>query len=187
MLQDKIQNHELMLKSNSVTPEEVRQIKYFRYSLQDFNISEFDQFNNVINNIRETHYDPLKLIEHASSVFSISQEHETIQKRKIEELGYLADTEIKSTLRREAIRTYEKISKRGYSEQGIADLLAVVDDIVQEYKYSPNSGNGFIGQIRNDLSIFGSLSVANISLKYQNNELNQAILRYNQNATRSNF
>ncbi len=43
--------------------------------------------------------------------------------------------------------------------------------MVQEKKSRPNGGNSLIGQLRNDLAIYGSLLVANISLMYQNSEL----------------
>ena len=58
--------------------------------------------------------------------------------------------------------------------------------MVQEKKFGQNGGNSFIGQLRNDLTTYGSLSVAIISLMYQYNELNVRVvqlkktLEYNQ-------
>lgn len=85
--------------------------------------------------------------------------------------------EMGSSLRREANHTYEKLSKKGYSEQGIADFLEVLDDVVQEKKSGQNGGNSFIGQLRNDLNTYGSLLVAITSLMYQYNDLTLSILQ----------
>ena len=58
--------------------------------------------------------------------------------------------------------------------------------MVQEKKSGQNGGNSFIGQLRNDLTTYGSLSVATISLMYQYNELSFSVvqlkktLQYNQ-------
>jgi hypothetical protein len=101
-------------------------------NLSAYNVSESHKIINFINNIIEADYDPVKLIEFASNHFSISQDLETVKKQKIEELAYLADTEMESSLKRKAIHIYHKLSKEGYSEQSIADLLEVVDDMVQE-------------------------------------------------------
>lgn len=177
ILEDKIKNNELKLKSNYITTEELELIKYLNNNLSAYDVSELYKIINFINNIRATEYDPAKLIEFASNHFSISQALETVKKKKIEELAYLADTERESSLKRKADQTYQKLFKKGYSEQGIADFLEVVDDLVQEIKSTPNDGNGFIGQLRNDLTTYGSLSVANISLQYQNNELAFSILQ----------
>ena len=103
-------------------------IKYLKNNLSAYNVSESDKIINFINNVREADYDPVKLIEFASNHFSISQETETVKKQKIEELAYLADTETESSPKREAIQTYNKLSKKGYSEQIIADLLKIVED-----------------------------------------------------------
>jgi flavin-binding protein dodecin len=108
---------------------------------------------------------------------SISQEVESITRLKMEELTFLADTERESSLKREAIHTYEKISKKGYSEQGIANLLEVLHTMIQEKKGGQNGGNSLIAQLRNDLTTYGSLSVAIVSLMYQNSELAFSILR----------
>ena len=165
ILEDKIKSNELKLKSNYITTEELELIKYLKNNLSAYDVIELYKIINFINNIREAEYDPAKLIDFASNHFSISQALETVIKKKIEELAYLADTERESSLKRKADQTYQKLSKKGYSEQGIADLLEVVDDWVQENKSTPNDGNGLIGQLRNDLTTYGSLSVANISLK----------------------
>ena len=95
----------------------------------------------------------------------------------MEELTYLADTEMGSSLRREANHTYEKLSKKGYSEQGIADFMEVLDDMVQEKKSGQNGGNSLIGQLRYDLTTYGSLSVAINSLMYQYNDLTLRVVQ----------
>ena len=79
--------------------------------------------------------------ETETSYFSILQETETVKMQKIEELAFLADTETESSLKREAIQIYKKLSKKEYSDQIIVDLLKIVDDMVQEKKSSPNGGN----------------------------------------------
>ena len=177
MLEDKIKSNDLKLKSNNVTNEELQEIKYLKNSLKAYDVSEFDKIINFINNIREADYDPAKLIQFASNHSSISQEVESITRLKIEEITYLADTERESSLRREANHTYEKLSKKGYSEQGIADLLEVLDTMVQEKKSGQNGGNSFIGQLRNDLTTYGSLLVAKITLLSENSELAFSILK----------
>ena len=128
ILEDKIKSNDLKLKSNNVTSEELQGIKYLKNSLTEYNVSDLDKIINFINNIREADYDPAKLIQFASNHSSISQEVESIKREHIDGLTYLADTEMGSSLRREANHTYEKLSKKGYSEQGIADFLEVLDD-----------------------------------------------------------
>jgi len=176
ILEDKIKSNDLKLKSNNVTSEELQLIKYLKNTLKAYDVSEFEKIINFINNIRETDYDPTKLIQLASNHSSISQEVESITRLKVEELAFLADTERESTLKREAIHTYEKLSKKGYSEQGIADFLEVLDTVVQDKKSGQNGGNSFIGELRNDLTIYGSLLVAKITLLYENSELQLSIL-----------
>jgi hypothetical protein len=177
ILEDKIKSNDLKLQSNNVTSEELQEIKYLKNSLSDYNVSEFVKIINFINNIREADYDPAKLIQFASNHSSISQELESITRLKMEELTYLADTERGSSLRREANHTYEKLSKKGFSEQGIADLLEVLDTIVQEKESGQNGGNSLIGELRNDLTTYGSLLLAKISLLYENNDLGFSILQ----------
>jgi hypothetical protein len=177
MLEDKIKSNDLMLKSNNVTSEELQGIKYLKKSLKAYDVSEFDKIINFINNIREADYDPTKLIQFASNHSSISQEVESIKRQHIDELTYLADTERGSSLRREANPTYEKLSKKGYSEQGIADFLEVLDDMVQEKKSGQNGGNSLIGQLRYDVTTYGSLSVAINSLMYQYNDLTLRVVQ----------
>ena len=152
-------------------------IKYLKNNLTEYNVSDLDKIINFINNIREADYDPAKLIQFASNHSSISQEVESIKREHIDGLTYLADTEMGSSLRREANHTYEKLSKKGYSEQGIADFLEVLDDVVQEKKSGQNGGNSFIAQLRNDLNTYGSLSVATISLMYQYNDLSFSVVQ----------
>jgi hypothetical protein len=177
MLEDKIKRNVQKLKSNNVTTEELQLIKYLKNSLSDYNVPEVDKIINFINNVREADYDPAKLIQFASNHSSISQEVESIKGQKIEELTFLADTEMESSLKRQAIHTYEKLSKKGYSEQGIADFLEVLDTMIQEKKGGQNGGNSLIGELRNDLTTYGSLLVAKISLMYENNDLAFRILQ----------
>ena len=89
-------------------------------------MSEIDKIINFINNIREADYDPANIIQFTSNHYSISQEVESIKSQNIEDLTYLADTEMGSSLRREANHTYEKLSKKGYSEQGIVDFIGSI-------------------------------------------------------------
>src|SRR6476619_1003820 len=126
ILEDKIKSNDLKLKSNYVTSEELQLIKYLKNYLKGYDVSEFDKIINFMNNIRESDYDPAKLIQFASNHSSISQELESVERQKLEELTYLADTERESSLRREAYHTYEKLCKRGYSEQGIADFFGSI-------------------------------------------------------------
>jgi hypothetical protein len=177
ILEDKIKSNDLKLKSNNVTNEELQEIKYLKNSLKEYDVSEIDKIINFINNVREVDYDPAKLIQFASNHSSISQEVESITKLKMEELTFLADTERESSLKREAIHTYEKLSKKGYSEQGIADFLEVLDTMIQKKKGSPNGGNSLIGELRNDLTTYGDLLVAKIKLTCEYNELQFSILR----------
>ena len=67
--------------------------------------------------------------ETETSYFSILQETETVKMQKIEELAFLADTETESSLKREAIQIYKKLSKKEYSDQIIVDLLKIVDEM----------------------------------------------------------
>jgi len=126
ILEGKIKSNDLKLKSNYVTSEELQLIKYLKNYLKGYDVSEFDKIINFMNNIRESDYDPAKLIQFASNHSSISQELESVERQKLEELTYLADTERESSLRREAYHTYEKLCKRGYSEQGIADFFGSI-------------------------------------------------------------
>ena len=177
ILEDKIKSNDLKLKSNNVTSEELQGIKYLKNSLTEYNVSDFDKIINFINNIREADYDPAKLIQFASNHSSISHEVESIKRQHIDGLTYLADTEMGSSLRREANHTYEKLSKKGYSEQGIADFMEVLDDMVQEKKSGQNGGNSLIGQLRYDVTTYGSLSVAINSLMYQYNDLTLRVVQ----------
>lgn len=177
ILEDKIKSNDLKLKSINVTSEELQEIKYLKNSLKAYGISDFDKIINFINNVREADYDPTKLIQFASNHPSISQQLESIKKLKAEELTFLADIERESSLKREAIHTYKKLSKKGYSEQGIADFLEVLDAMIQEKKGSPNGENSLIGQLRNDLTTYGSLSVAIVNLMYQHSDLTLSVMQ----------
>lgn len=77
------------------------------------------------------------------------------------------------------MHTYSALARGGYSEQGIADIFKVVDDLVQEYVHDPRMGdvNGLIGWLRNEIERFGSLALVNINLLYQNKDLTSKILQ----------
>jgi hypothetical protein len=59
----------------------------------------------------------------------------------------------------------------GYTEQAITHVLKIIEDVMLEYNDGPNSGNLFLAQLREDLLLYGSLSAANIGLKYRNLQL----------------
>ena len=58
----------------------------------------------------------------------------------------------------------------GYTQESITNVLNVIEHVIREYENAPNGL--FFAQLREDLSVYGSLSASNIALKYQNRELN---------------
>ena len=157
----------IIIRYDSIKPT----INYLKNSLKAYGISDSDKIINFVNNIREADYDPTKLIQLASDHSSISQEVESITKLKMTELTYLNDSERESSLRREAYHICEKLYKKGYSEQAIVDFLEVLDTMILKKKSGQNGGNGLIAQLRNDLTIYGNLSVAIVNLMYQHSDL----------------
>ena len=58
----------------------------------------------------------------------------------------------------------------GYTQEAVTNVLKVIEDVMQEYENGPNGL--FLAQLREDLSVYGSLSASNIALEYQNRQLN---------------
>ncbi len=76
----------------------------------------------------------------------------------------------RSWVRRESVEISTRIAKRGYTQEAITNVLNVIEHVMREYENVPNGL--FFAQLREDLSVYGSLSACNIALKYQNRELN---------------
>ena len=49
--------------------------------------------------------------------------------------------------------------------------------MIQEKKSGQNGGNGLIAQLRYDLTTYGNLSVAIVSLKYQHTDLTLSVMQ----------
>ena len=54
----------------------------------------------------------------------------------------------------------------GYTQESVTNVLNVIEHVIREYENTPNGL--FFAQLREDLSVYGSLSASNIALKYQN-------------------
>ena len=108
-----------------------------------------------------------------ANISSLSEQQLRHEKEIQEQLGYLADIEAESDHRKNAINTCNRLAKRGYSEEGIADFVNVVDDLVHEYAslMKSNNVNCLISWLRYEIARFGTLAVANVNLLYHNSAM----------------
>jgi uncharacterized protein YnzC (UPF0291/DUF896 family) len=183
VLQDSNTIAEERLNANDIRIEVIDKFIDVSNKLGVLGITELDQISNLLTNIKENQEQPERIVDYASRFISLSQELnwlysriEELQEKEKEELANLADIQIQSTLRKEAIDTYNKLAKKGYSEQAIADMLQVIHDVAQECK-GRASTSCFLAQLRSDLSMYGSTLVANVNLQFENNDLTFRILQ----------
>ena len=165
-LEDQIQAIETELKNNGVTIGDIQICTLFMDNLENFEVSDMAQANNILNNIREQGGDVLKVLKLLSSDFSIKCELNKFRERIFDNINTLEKLKAESQVRRESVEISTRIAKRGYTQEAITNVLNVIEHVMREYENAPNGL--FFAQLREDLSVYGSLSACNIALKYQN-------------------
>jgi len=128
------------------------------------------QANNILNNIREQGGDVRKVLKLLSSYFSVKGELNKLTERFFDNIGMLEKLKDESCVRRESVDICTRIAKMGYTQESVTNVLNVIEHVIREYENTPNGL--FFAQLREDLSVYGSLSACNIALKYQNRQLN---------------
>ena len=167
-LEDQIQAIETELKNNGVTIRDIQICTLFMDNLENFEVSDMAQANNILNNIREQGGDVLKVLKLLSSYFSIKSELNKFRDQIFDNINTLEKLKAESQVRRESVEISTRIAKRGYTQEAITNVLNVFEHVMREYENVPNGL--FFAQLREDLSVYGSLSACNIALKYQNRE-----------------
>ena len=170
MLEDQIRAIETELKNNSVTIGDIQTCKVFMDNLENYEVSDMTQANNILNNIREQGGDVREVLKLLSSYFSVKGELNKLTKRFFENMRILEKLTDESRVRRESVDICTRIAKMGYTQEAITNVLNVIEHVMREYENAPKGL--FFAQLREDLSVYGSLSACNIALKYQNRELN---------------
>ena len=170
MLEDQIRTIETELKNNSVTIGDIQTCKVFMDNLENSEVSDMTQTNNILNNIREQGGDARKVLKLLSSYSSVKGELNKLTKRFFDNIRILEKLKDESCVRRESVDICTRIAKMGYTEEVITHVLNVIEHVMREYENAPNGL--FFAQLREDLSVYGSLSACNIALKYQNRQLN---------------
>lgn len=169
--EDQIQASQTDLKNNHVTIEEIQTCKEFMNNLRKLGFSDLAETNNVLNNIRKQRGDAQQVLNLLSRYFSVKQVLSKLTDRVFENIGVLEELADKSYARGKSVDICTRIIKMGYTEQAITHVLKIIEDVMLEYNDGPNSGNLFLAQLREDLLLYGSLSAANIGLKYRNLQL----------------
>ena len=170
MLEDQIRTIETELKNNSVTMGDIQTCKVFMDNLENYEVSDMTQANNILNNIREQGGDVRKVLKLVSSYFSVKGELNKLTERFFDNIRMLEKLTDESCVRRESVDICTRIAKMGYTQEAITNVLNVIEHVMREYENAPNGL--FFAQLREDLSVYGSLSACNIALKYQNRQLN---------------
>jgi hypothetical protein len=170
MLEDQIRTIETELKNNNVTIGDIQTCKVFMDNLENSEVSDMTQTNNILNNIREQGGDARKVLKLLSSYSSVKGELNKLTKRFFDNIRILEKLKDESCVRRESVDICTRIAKMGYTEEAITHVLNVIEHVMREYENAPNGL--FFAQLREDLSVYGSLSACNIALKYQNRQLN---------------
>jgi hypothetical protein len=172
--EDQIQVIQTELKNNNVTIADIRICKEFMDNLKNCGVSDMDKANNFLKNVREQGGDPQKLVKVLSRYSSVKYRVNRLEGVIFENMGFLDDLTDTTSTKREATEIIERIYKMGFSEQSILNVLKVIEDFLLEYRDSPG-GNILVAQLRQDLRIYGSLSAANIYLKFRNRDLNSKV------------
>jgi hypothetical protein len=170
ILEDQIRTIETELKNNSVTIGDIQTCKLFMDNLRNYEVSDMTQANNILNNIREQGGDVQQVIKLLSSYFSVKRVLSKLKEDVSDNFNILEKLAAESRVRRESVDTCTRIAKMGYTPEAVTNVLEVIEHVMREYG---NGANGlFLAQLSEDLSAYGDLSTCNISLKYQNRELN---------------
>jgi hypothetical protein len=170
VLEDQIRTIETELKNNNVTIGDIQTCKVFMDNLKNYEIIDMTQANNILNNIREQGGDVREVLKLLSSFFSVKGELNKITERFFDNMRILEKLADESRVRRESVDICTRIANMGYTQEAITNVLNVIEHVMREYENGPNGL--FFAQLREDLSVYGSLSASNIALKYQNRELN---------------
>ena len=170
ILEDQIRTIETELKNNSVTIGDIRTCKVFMDNLRNYEVSDMAQTNNILNNIREQGGDVQEVLKLLSSYFSVKRELNKLTNHVFDNISILEKLTDESCVRRESVDICTRIAKMGYTQEAVTNVLKVIEHVMPEYENGPNGL--FLAQLREDLSVYGSLSACNISLKYQNRQLN---------------
>jgi hypothetical protein len=169
MLEEQIRTIETELKNNSVTIEDIQTCKVFMDNLKNYKVSDMAQANNILNNIREQGGDVQEVSKLLSSYFSVKRVLSKLTDRVFDNIRILEKLTDESCVRRESVDICTRIAKMGYTSEAVTNVLKVVEHVMREYE---NGSSGlFLAQLCEDLSVYGSLSACNISLKYQNHQL----------------
>jgi hypothetical protein len=170
MLEDQIRTIETELKNNNVTIGDIQTCKVFMDNLKNYEVSDMTQANNILNKIAEQGGDVHEVLKLLSSYFSVKGELNKLTERFFDNMRILEKLTDESHVRRESVDICRRIAKMGYTQEAITNVLNVIEHVIREYENAPNGL--FFAQLREDLSVYGSLSACNIALKYQNRELN---------------
>jgi hypothetical protein len=139
-------------------------------NLRNYEGSDMTQANNILNNISEQGGDVQQVLKLLSSYFSVKRVLSNLTEDVFDNIRILEKLKDESCVRRESVDICTRIAKMGYTQEAITDVLKIIEHVMREYE---NGANGlFLAQLCEDLSVYGSLSTCNISLKYQNRELN---------------
>jgi hypothetical protein len=169
-LEDQIRAIETELKNNGVTIRDIQTCTVFMDNLKNYEVSDMTQANNILNNIREQGGDLHEVLKLLSSYFSVKRELNKFRDQIFDNISTLEKLKDESWVRRESVDICTRIAKMGYTQEVITNVLNVIEHVMREYENVPNGL--FFAQLREDLSVYGSLSACNIALKYQNRELN---------------
>lgn len=170
MLEDQIGTIETELKNNGVTIRDIQTCTVFMDNLKNYEVSDMSQANNILNNIREQGGDVHEILKLLSSYFSVKRKLNKFRDQILDNIRTLDKLKEESWVRRESVDICTRIAKMGYTQETITNVLNVIEHVMREYENVPNGL--FFAQLREDLSVYGSLSACNIALKYQNHELN---------------
>lgn len=97
-IKDKIQRQKLVLQKYNVTLDEIVKFNELRFNLERFGVTELNQINTLVNNIREQQDDPQRVMETLSGFSSLSEAVQGLQIQKEEGLAILARIEVESKL-----------------------------------------------------------------------------------------
>jgi hypothetical protein len=139
-------------------------------NLRNYEVSDMTQANNILNNIREQGGDAQQVLKLLSSYFSVKRVLNNLTEDVFDNINILEKLTDECSVRRESVDICTRIAKMGYTQEAVTSVLKVIEHVMGEYG---NGANGlFLAQLCEDLSVYGGLSTCNISLKYQNRELN---------------
>jgi hypothetical protein len=170
MLEDQIRAIETELKNNSVTIGDIQTCKVFMDNLKNYEVSDMTRTNNILNNIAEQGGDAREVLKLLSSYFSVKRKLNKFTDQIYDNISTLKKLTRECFIRRESVEICTRIAKMGYTQESITNVLKVIEDVMQEYDNGPNPL--FLAHLREDLSLYGSLSASNLALEYQNRQLN---------------